>query len=978
MNYQSALTRLTRPIKRYLIGIVLSTQYLLPSVHANTDFITFESGPVRPIALSKDGKHLFATNTPDNRLEIFAVTESGLISQGSVLVGLEPVAIAVRNEKEVWVVNHLSDSVSIVDVSLTPPRIVRTLLVGDEPRDIVFSANDRAFITTARRGQHRTHQSIATVPGAGDPKLSTPSIPRADVWVFDANNLSDELGGRPLKIVELFGDTPRALATSPDKSIVYAAIFNSGNLTTSISEGTVCEHGQAPCTIKGQVVPGDIMGPKTDKHGDRAPLVGIIVKQDPETKQFFDPRGKDWTQVVKFTLPDNDVFAIDAGSLESVNAFKHVGTTLFNMVTNPKTGTLYVANTEANNFGVFEGPGDFGGSTVQGHLAETRITVINNNGVQARHLNKHIDYNLRPAPASVKQHSLSTPLEMVVSQDGKMLAVAAYGSAKIGIFNTDELESNTFDPTVASSGYIDIPGGGPAGLVLDETRDRLYVLTRFDNSVVTVDMSSKQAVQSVVMFNPEPQKVVEGRKFLYDATLTSSNGEAACASCHIFGDVDHLAWNLGNPDDEVIKNPLPILLEEANTAIGELLGFKVEHVNGTGEMKDLHPMKGPMTTQTFKGMVNNGAMHWRGDRSVGFFGTDQNQEPPFDSKLSFKNFIVAFPGLNGTEDIIAEDDMQKFADFALALTLGPNPIRALDNSLTRAQQRGRKFYMGCEGPGVILCGLNGRPIIGEHRVDGVPFLPRRGATCEGCHTLDPKKGFFGTDGKMSFDFVEQVFKVPQIRNVYTKVGMFGNPPANRVNDKDHGFKGEQVRGYGVFHDGGLDTVTRFMNGTIFNPRFADLVGFVGGEPQRRDIEEFVMAFDNDLAPITGQQITLTQSSSPAVNTRIDLLIQRARANFDSQILGGKVKECELVVSGVINGKQMNWLYNARKRRFFADKSEEKGLRDGQLRELAQEAGHALTYTCVPFGSGTRIALDRNRDGLLNRDKAQVSETVGGR
>ena len=35
----------------------------------------------------------------------------------SVPVGLEPVAVAARTDGEVWVVNHLSDSVSIVDVA---------------------------------------------------------------------------------------------------------------------------------------------------------------------------------------------------------------------------------------------------------------------------------------------------------------------------------------------------------------------------------------------------------------------------------------------------------------------------------------------------------------------------------------------------------------------------------------------------------------------------------------------------------------------------------------------------------------------------------------------------------------------------------------------------------------------------------------------------------------------------------------------
>ena len=41
-------------------------------------FIEFESGHVRPIALSPDGTRLFAVNTPNATLEIFNVTASGI------------------------------------------------------------------------------------------------------------------------------------------------------------------------------------------------------------------------------------------------------------------------------------------------------------------------------------------------------------------------------------------------------------------------------------------------------------------------------------------------------------------------------------------------------------------------------------------------------------------------------------------------------------------------------------------------------------------------------------------------------------------------------------------------------------------------------------------------------------------------------------------------------------------------------------
>ena len=80
-------------------------------------FTLFESGQVRPLALSPSGKLLFAANTPDDRLEVFRVGSHGLEPLASIPVGLEPVAVAARSDDEIWVVNHLSDSVSVVKLT---------------------------------------------------------------------------------------------------------------------------------------------------------------------------------------------------------------------------------------------------------------------------------------------------------------------------------------------------------------------------------------------------------------------------------------------------------------------------------------------------------------------------------------------------------------------------------------------------------------------------------------------------------------------------------------------------------------------------------------------------------------------------------------------------------------------------------------------------------------------------------------------
>jgi len=873
-------------------------------------FTTFESGQVRPLALSPDGARLYAVNTPDNRLEIFDVTAAGLTHVGAVPVGLEPVAVAARSNSEVWVVNHLSDSVSIVDVGSTRPQVARTLALCDEPRDVVFAGpgGGRAFITTARRGQN------CPVPAS----LITAGEERALVQVFDANNPGTPLGGTPLATVELFGDTPRALAVGPGGSTVYAAVFHSGNQTTALNEGVVCNGGSAAgtCNILGTVYPGGLPAPNRNVQNVLGPEVGLIVKFNAAANQWRDELGRNWNNGVRFSMPDLDVFAIDAnGSPPAPTAsFAHVGTVLFNMAVNPVSGKVYVSNTEARNEVRFEGPGILG-TTVQGHLAESRVTVLSGATVTPRHLNKHINYAVVPSPQSTNDASLATPTGLAVSSNGATLYVAAFGSDKVGVFATSQLEADTFTPSPTA--HWPVSGGGPSGLVLDEARGRLYVLTRFDNAISILDTTSGMESAHVPFYNPEPATVVDGRPFLYDARFTSSNGETACASCHIFGDFDSLAWDLGNPDDVVLDNNNP---------------FRVPDPIGQS-FPDHHPMKGPMTTQSLRGMANHGPMHWRGDRS----GANDPGGNALDEDAAFKRFNVAFAGLLGRGGPLDAAEMQAFTTFILQVTYPPNPIRALDNSLTADQLAGRaKFF----SPGVSDVFQN----------------------CNGCHRLDPAAGFFGSDGFMSFEFETQNLKIPHLRNLYQKVGMFGLPAIPFTNAGDNLNKGMQVRGFGFLHDGSVDTVFRFHQAIVFNrdnpggfplPNPDGFPPGAAGDIQRRQVEQFMLAFDSNLAPIVGQQVTLGPSSGADAQTRTTLLIARAT-----------VGECDVVVKGVQAGEDRGWLLVGGT--FQSDRLTQTNT-DAELRTQAA-GGEPRTYTCVPPGSGERIGVDRDEDGAYDADE----------
>lgn len=746
-------------------------------------FVLFESGQVRPLALSPDRAWLFAVNTPDNRLELLQATPRGLVHDRSVSVGLEPVAVAVRTDREIWVVNHLSDSVSIVKLDPVP-RVVRTLLVGDEPRDIVFAGPNRnlAFITAAHRGQNRP----------GDPQLTTPAVGRADVWVFDATDLGEEFGGTPRTIVTLFADTPRSLAVTPDGRTVYAAAFHSGNRTTVVPQESICDRSEregAPCEIDGQPIPDGPPGPGMNVEGVRGPRTGLIVRFNPITGIWEDEAGQDWSYAARLTLPDLDVFSIDAFAdpPRKINALSGMGTILYNMIVNPVSGDVYVSNTDALNLVRFE-------SNVRGRIHRSQITILTTNDVIPRQLNKHIDYSNVPSPSGTKERSLALPTAMAVSEDGRTLYLAALGSGKIGVLAIDELLDDSFVPT--PSAHIPVTGSGPSGLALDEERGRLYVLTRFDNAVSVVDIGTREEIQHLPLFNPEPDDVIQGRAFLYDANLTSSNGEASCAGCHVFGDFDSLAWDLGDPDAPVLDNP--------NRFVG-----------GEEVYNAFHPLKGPMTTQTLRGLATHGPMHWRGDRTGGF----ESEGDPDDEVAAFRAFNSSFVTLLGREAPLDPEQLSSLTSFALQIRSPPNPIRSLENVPPAFD-----FHSGCGT----------------------------------CHVLDPARGFFGTDGSTILnpnDGTPQIMKVPHLRNFYQKIGMFVRSPGfgGDLFEK----VGDQVRGFGHFNDG---------SGGPLPP-----------QPGDDDMVDFLLAFPSDFAPIVGQQVTISRSSGPQARDRLRLLGERADA-----------------------------------------------------------------------------------------------------
>lgn len=173
---------------------------LLAMVMDSSAFTHFEGRHCHPIAHTPDGNLLLAVNSPEGRLSVFFTAPGMDLPKliAEIPVGLEPVSVRALSNVEAWVVNEVSDSVSIVD--LVQGKVVATLAVGDEPADVVFSSG-KAFVSCARQNR------IVVINAASRATIST---------------------------IPLVGMFPRSLALSQDGSRLYTGFLLSGNNTTTL------------------------------------------------------------------------------------------------------------------------------------------------------------------------------------------------------------------------------------------------------------------------------------------------------------------------------------------------------------------------------------------------------------------------------------------------------------------------------------------------------------------------------------------------------------------------------------------------------------------------------------------------------------------------------------------------------------------------------------------------------------------------
>jgi hypothetical protein len=366
------------------------------------------------------------------------------------------------------------------------------------------------------------------------------------------------------------------------------------------------------------------------------------------------------------------------------------------------------------------------------------------------------------------------------------------------------------------------------------------------------------------------------------------------------------------------------------------------------------PQKGPMTTQTLRGMLE--PLHWRGDRST------------------MNAFNPAFVGLLGKEDIgtlgsaaagLSAEDMELFRQFALEIVFPPNPYRNVNDS-TPCGPRSTDPSCEVQPVGSLFAGnpTEGALMFEQHPSDA-------NQPCNSCHTLPFGAGggqlggvqpveptsfaaaalFNGdADGSPHSDL-----KIPHVRNMYDKFGPVLAAPGDTSLPPTK-------TGFGHIHNGSIADLFRFLSADVFTLSSADQAREV------RDLVSFMFHFPTGTKPAVGRQVTVPQGAPPTGSSEEEVLLA-------TLIHQGKQtdpnRHCELIAATVADGRLRTY-HLAATNSWMTDAAGEGAVTTTDLRSGAQQP---ITFLCTPIDSGPRLGGDRDEDGVLNHDDCAPADAT---
>ena len=450
---------------------------------------TFASPHASPVAVH--GGDVFVANTPADTLDVIDAETTKV--RARVNVGIDPVSVAVRPDgKEVWVSNHVSDSVSVIDNDPDHPTYLQVVATVhafnpetkatsfDEPIGIAFAGNEKAYVALSSENQ------IAVVDVASREVTKRLRIPAQD---------------------------PRSIAVHGDRLFVIP--FESNN-KTQLSGGTKDD------------IDGDLVTFDAWEHSVRVNNVLSLGHV---------------TDIVKHPeVPDHDLFVFDTKTDKLVETVDTLGTLLYGVAVD-SSGKVYIAQTDArNDANGRAGTKKHGMKEMENRAFVNQITKVAFDGGAAENAEF---INLEPLPPEhpEKGMALATPYAIEVSGDDSTLVATAAGSDKL--FTVDARTGDVL-------GRVSV-GAVPRGVALEHTEDgkpaRAWVYNAVANTVSLIDLSdtaSPKVAGFVKLDDPTHRQVKLGRTWFNDADA-SSTGTFSCESCHPDNNTDQLLWVLQTP-----------------------------------------------------------------------------------------------------------------------------------------------------------------------------------------------------------------------------------------------------------------------------------------------------------------------------------------------------------------------------------------------------------------------------------------------
>ncbi len=625
------------------------------AVLADVGYPTFMSPHAAPIA-SRDGR-VYVVNTPADTVDVIDASRRSIIAR--ISVGIDPVGLAVRPDgSELWVANHVSDSVSVIDLeptSATFLQVVATVQefarIGTKRASSVDKDNGKRASRSRARKLRKGRQGTIFDEPVG---IAFASDEKAYVSLSSESAIA-VISVRTRKVIRRLAITaqdPRALVVRGNR--LYVIPFESNNRTQ----------------ISGCAGPLD---------GDLCTFDAIehVVRNNNVLSTGID------VDIVKHPrVPDRDLYVFDTGSDQLVDVVDTVGTLLYGLTVD-SAGRVYVAQTDArNDVNGRAGTLAHGLAELQNRAFLNQITRVDCGGGSCD-APEFIDLEPLPPVDPDPGMALATPFAIQISDDDSILVVSAASSDRL--FTVDATTGTVL-------GRVEV-GAVPRGIALESTLSggpsRAWVLNAVSNTVSVVDVSDPadpRVSKTIRLQDPTHPVVKRGRMAFHDAGA-STTGTFSCESCHPDGHTDQLLWVLDTPTCSV---------------------------SGCTQIP-------PRTTMPARGLRDTAPYHWDGIPGDPFGGRNtaniNGGDPPnctLDQPESCTRFLVD-AGLAST--MCKVDDCQggelsnaqraDLAKFLLSVPYPPAQRRSYDNRMSKTAAEGFEIFHidGVPGRGAIaVCG----------------------------------------------------------------------------------------------------------------------------------------------------------------------------------------------------------------------------------------------------------------------------------